>query len=117
MVATKKQKENLRPAKPGEVRNPKGRKKGTLNFKTIYNKILAGNTTVVINGRKVKKTRAEVIASLKVKAAMNQDLNPIDMLRAADSIENRVDGKPEQPISAPAHTPVYITFDKDDAEL
>jgi len=117
MVATEKQKKNLRPAKKGEVRNPRGRGKGVPNFKTIYEKLLKGEIKVKVSGRVVKRTRREAIAAMKIRDALNDSLNPIDRLRAADSIENRVEGKPEQPLSAVKVADVHITFDKDDADL
>jgi len=111
--------ENLKPAKPGEVRNPKGKPPGP-NFATVYESLLKGEIKVNVGGRNVKKTRRVAIAMMKIKDALDFKNNPVDRLRAADSIENRVDGKPFQPITGkegiPLEPPIINVFPVDGAE-
>ena len=101
-----KREKNLRPAKKGEVRNPRGKKRGQLNFKTIYGRMLQQQTEVIKNGRSYKKPAIEVICALKVKDALDSSNTATERLRAANAIEDRVDGKPFQPLTGSNGTPL-----------
>jgi hypothetical protein len=79
--------ENLIPAKKGEIRNPKGKPKGTKNLKTLIREVLDA-TDVQINGKKVKADYA-IVAKL-VQTALQGNLKAVEM------IHDRMEGKPTQ---------------------
>ena len=105
---------NLRPAKKGEVRNPKGKAKGIPNYQTIYGKILNGMMTVEQGGRKLKRTRREIMCMQGVKDSMDNKNTANERTRARESIESRIEGKPFLPITGkegiPLETPIINVF-------
>jgi hypothetical protein len=86
--------ENLIPAKKGEVRNPKGKPKGTKNFKTLYKRYLnmklkPGDSGFEIPyvSEETELTLKEMIVLRHIKKAIGKaDYKDIEM------IINRVDG-------------------------
>lgn len=83
-----KQNANLKPAKPGEVKNPKGRPVGSKNRKKFFEELL--NVRVVgkdLNGKIVELTAFEQIGVAIVSKAMDGDLS------AAKEILDSVFGK------------------------
>lgn len=100
--------ENLIPAKKGEVRNPKGKPKGTLNWSTVvkrllddeefYQKILATNKKSPEWLKYIPtKNAAHAIASAMMVKAMSGDKKAADWLRKTgfgDKVDVTTDGKP-----------------------
>jgi len=78
--------------KKGQSGNPKGKPKGTRNFKTILNEYLDKNVDFKdpVEKRKVKKSLREVVALSLLSKAVKGDLNAISQ------VMDRVDGKPVQ---------------------
>ncbi len=77
--------ENLKPAKKGEIRNPKGKEKGTLNFKTILKryldvKIKLDNKTPFNNAGEIVGTKDMVVLKL-LKLALEGNLNAIKLVK------------------------------------
>jgi hypothetical protein len=93
-------KEDLIPAKKGEIRNPKGKPKGTKNFKTLYKKYLALTMKPEESGFDIPFVDKDIKLSLKdmmilrhIKKAIGKaDYKDIEM------IINRVDGLLKQNI-------------------
>ena len=83
--------ENLIPAKKGEVRNPKGKPKGTKHWSTIVKQILEDEELFekIIEGKKnpkwinslPKKNGANAIVVAMVTKALQGDKNAADWLR------------------------------------
>ena len=69
--------ENLRPAKKGEVRNPKGKPKGTRNRSTIAREWLevAQYITNPITGEKEKLEQQDIMTLGIIKKARDGDVN------------------------------------------
>lgn len=88
----KKKYPNLKPCQPGEVRNTKGRGKGTLNFATIIRKWLGAKEEIMnpLSGKVQKLTQLDIMTLQQIKAARNGDL------QAFIALADRVDGKPVQ---------------------
>jgi hypothetical protein len=86
---------NLTPIKPGEVLNPKGRGKGTLNAKTIINKWLDAieEHTDPETGEVMKISNRDAIIKAQILKAKKGDT------WAFNSILDRTDGKPIQGIA------------------
>jgi len=84
--------QNLRPARPGEVRNPNGRPKGSMNLKTVFNKFLKIKepTTNPITKRACNLSQIEIMALAMIKEARNGNV------QAFNAIADRLEGKPEQ---------------------
>ena len=92
MAATEKQKENLKPVKPGEVRNPKGRPKGSQNLKTILEKWLSAKEKIKhpINGKEVNLSQLDIITLAQLKEARAGNVQSFNALM------DRFEGKPKQ---------------------
>ena len=69
--------ENLRPAKKGEVRNPKGKPKGTRNRSTIAREWLEGSQYITnpITGEKEKLEQQDIMTLGIIKKARDGDVN------------------------------------------
>jgi len=89
---------NLIPAKPGEIRNPKGRTKGVKNTATIIKKVL--NTKIQLDKHPLTKkfgakmTVREMITLAMVKAASEGNVT------AFNTLIERIDGKVPQKLQA-----------------
>jgi hypothetical protein len=85
----------LKPAKKGEVRNPKGRTKGSLNWSTVFKKFLDRKIEVADpdeDGKPVIMTRRDAIAlGLVIDATENAD--DVLRLKAAGMIFNLTEPK------------------------
>lgn len=84
---------NLKPVKPGEIRNPKGRGKGNLNTSTIIKKFLLSKELVPkdpITGKATKRTQLEIMCLTMIQEARNGSVP------AFNALLDRVDGKPVQ---------------------
>lgn len=94
--------DNLRPAKKGEVRNPKGKPKGTLNSKTILRRFLSleENIRNPVTGSDEKMSVLEVLYLKQIAKARNGDLpsfkEVVDRFegRAQQNVDVTSDGKP-----------------------
>lgn len=84
--------DNLIPAKKGEVRNPKGKPKGTKNFKTIIEEFLPVETDAVnpMSGKMEKLSVGQQIIIALLAKAKKGDVSAIKELL------DRIDGKAEQ---------------------
>lgn len=83
---------NLIPAKKGEVRNPKGKPKGTKNFKTIIKEFLDVETDAMnpMSGKLEKlSVGQQVVIALLAKAKKGD-------VPAIKELLDRIDGKAEQ---------------------
>lgn len=91
---TQKQLDNLRPAQPGEIRNPKGKPKGTLSAKTIIKKWLKGKEDITnpITKQKVKLTQLDIMVLKQIEKARKGDTN------AFNALLNRSEGMPKQQV-------------------
>jgi hypothetical protein len=78
----------IKPPQPGEVRNPKGGKKGP-SFKKIMRKMLAHTTDM----EGVKMTKKEKSVLLLIGDAIDEDLDPIVRMKALTTIMDRVEGQ------------------------
>ena len=103
------QNKHLKPIKPGEIRNPKGRPKGVLNYKTRLNIALDG---LALQFAEAHNTKYSAQIKAKKKKAMTSD--DIDImgdvfsqyvnkarngdLKAIDSLLDRTYGKAKQPV-------------------
>lgn len=92
MAVTQKQKQNLKPAKKGEVRNPKGRGKGTPNLKTVLKRWLF--TTEKVKNPYTKKdeelTQVDIMVMAQLGKARKGDTT------AFNALLDRFDGRPKQ---------------------
>lgn len=90
MAVNPKSIENLNPAKSGDIRNPKGKPKGTPNTKTVLKRLLS----VVITDRESgqKMTVHEQMLSSLLQKAKDGDR------RSIKEILDRFEGKPAQSI-------------------
>ena len=90
MAATEKQKANLIPPKKGEVRNPKGKPKGTLNSKTVIRKWLEMEEDITnpITKKKERMTQFDAISLAQLAKARNGNT------QSFNALVDRVDGKP-----------------------
>lgn len=95
MAATQKQKANLRPSKKGEVRNPKGKPKGTLNAATIIRRILAMEDKA-INPLTGKEERTSYLAQM-VHAQVNKAIKKEDT-QALKELLDRTEGRAITPV-------------------
>lgn len=83
MAATEKQKQNLQPAQPGEVRNPKGRGKGVKNRATILKGLLSLKQKAKhpLKGQKERLIPVEELIELAlIKKAMSGDVRAIELV-------------------------------------
>lgn len=95
-------------AEKGDVLNPKGRGKGTLNFKTIIERYLdiATKNANPITGEIGELTMREQIVLQLIAKALNGDLNAIkdlldrDMGKASESV--KLTGDQQQPVAITA---------------
>jgi len=115
--------ENIKPAKKGEVRNPKGKPKGTLNSKTIIRKWLemAAEETNPKTKRKVirrdkdgnPRTYLDAMVMAQIKKAVTKNDTA-----AFNALLDRLEGKPKQTtdITLPTGAVVMIGGQKVDDE-
>lgn len=108
MAATEKQKANLRPPKKGEIRNPKGKAKGTISAKVIIRKWLACQEKIKnpITQKDENVTILDTLTLAQISKARKGDV------AAFNALLDRVEGKPKQPLDIDADinfdTAVYI---------
>ena len=100
-------KEDLQPAQKGEVRNPKGKPKGTKNWKTIINEIVNvqidnKDENVFVKGKKI--TPQQIIIIQQVQKAMKGDT------KSAEVLMNRMDGYPKEDIKIDANVKTDLTI-------
>ena len=86
--------ENLKPIKPGEIRNPKGKKPGTKNIKTIIKKYLSQEIVRINPVTKLDENLT--IEEHMVLAAIANSMNGED--RPREDILNRYYGKPTESV-------------------
>ena len=106
MAVTKKQLENLVPAKKGEVRNPNGKPKGIPNAKTRYKRLLelVSKKDNPVTGEEEEFTQIELMDMAVFNKALKGDL------AAYREIMDRLEGKSTQNIASPdgSMTPTVI---------
>ena len=101
---------NLRPFKPGQSGNPKGKPKGTISLVSILKKKLSEMD------RGSRKTFAELFIQkyLLKKAIVDEDM------RIMKDVIDRIDGKPTRSIAGSTeHTPIIVIthLSKEETEL
>ena len=84
--------ENLKPAKKGEVRNPKGRPCGALGVKAQLKRLLKELDPDKID-------HGTPIAQALMQKAFGKGIKPETQLKAIDMIMDRMDGKASQHIT------------------
>ena len=86
--------ENLKPFKPGQSGNPKGKAKGTVSITTVLRNIIEKRMKVTdpITSREKKLKIKEILALSLVKKAMLGDV------RAMEAVLERLEGKAVQPV-------------------
>lgn len=94
MAVTKKQLANLKPPAKGEVRNPKGRGKGTLNHKTVLRKWLGLEEEIKnpVTGQKESLNQLDIITLAQLKEARKGNTH------AFKALLEHTYGKPKQVI-------------------
>lgn len=83
---------NLKPFQPGQIANPKGRGKGTLNSKTIIAKWLKVKQEVEhpVTKEKIKLTQLDIMVMKQIDKARNGSV------QAFDALLDRLEGRPRQ---------------------
>lgn len=96
-VVSEKSKKNLVRFKKGKSGNPKGKKKGTKDFKTILKEIMAVEleTTDPFTKKKCKISNRKSMMINLFSLAMKKT-NTLKDLRAIEAIMDRMEGKPVQ---------------------
>lgn len=86
--------DNLKPAQPGEVRNPKGKPKGTLAAKTVIKKWMSGKEVIMnpITRKPVKMNQLDIMVLKQIEKARKGDTN------AFNALMNRMEGMPKQQV-------------------
>jgi len=91
----------LKPAKPGEIRNPKGKPKGTKNMATVIREILDTKLTLkehpITKKAGVKMTVREMITLAMVKEAQQGNVSAYKEL--TDRLEGKVKDKLDLEVS------------------
>lgn len=95
----------------GETANPNGRPKGAESLKTIFNKILSGQTTIKEGGIKRKVTKYEALALRILQDALTH-ADPNVRLKAFNTIADRFEGKPKQEIEQSGKVTVGFDFEE-----
>lgn len=92
MAVTKKQLANLKPPKKGEIRNPKGRGKGTPNLKTVLRRWLQHGEVFEnpITKKKEDMSQMDIIVVAQLNKARKGDT------QAFNALLDRFQGKPKQ---------------------
>ena len=85
MANNPKAADNLKPAKKGEVRNPKGRPKGSKSAKTRAIEMLRALSSD-------KEPMTPIFAAI-IKVMSDEECKPSDILKAADMLMDRIEGK------------------------
>lgn len=65
---------------PGQSGNRKGRPKGSRNISIMLNEELAANVTVTLDGRRVKRTKGQIMVRQVVDKAAKGDLNAAKLI-------------------------------------
>lgn len=102
MAATEKQKANLKPPVKGEIRNPKGKPKGTLSAKTIIRKWLESQEKIKnpITQETVTVTVLDSMTLALIAKARKGDVS------AFNALLDRTEGKPTQPLANDVENPL-----------
>lgn len=100
--------ENIIPPKKGEVRNPKGKPKGTLNRATIAKQWLAAMESAKnpITGEDERLTQEDIITLAQIKKARKGDAN------AYKALMDSCYGRPAQTIDS-SNTNYNITWNEE----
>jgi len=95
--------ENLIPCKPGETANPNGRPKGKKSISTYMKLFIESGLDKLPNDKLRKQLEeqgfdcvAAALAFKKISLALSSSVKPDTQLRAMDSIEDRLEGRPIQ---------------------
>ena len=90
---------NLKPWKPGQSGNPKGRPRGRKNIRTILEETLYKPVTITENGRKRKAPAIEALFLSLLRKSLDGDMRAFEkltkqlpMLQAAMAADDAVEG-------------------------
>lgn len=98
---------NLKPFQKGVSGNPAGLPKGYVRSSTILNRLMKAKITVVnAQGKKERKPAGEVLLQKLVANAIDDRRTGHEQIKAVETILNRIEGKPLQPISYPEWIPI-----------
>ena len=102
---TEKQLKNLKPAKKGDVRNPSGKPKGTLNHKTILDRFLAleEKMTNPVTGEQEQFSQYEIIYLQLIGQARKGNL------KAMKELLDRYEGKAQQRVEINQTNEKHVT--------
>jgi len=108
---------NLKPWKKGQSGNPKGLPKGYIQTKTLITKLIMEKITVTEGMERTKKTRQEVLILKAFADALSDNNTARARTQARESLFNRLEGKPVQPIGAPLEPAVILNITPVEAML
>jgi hypothetical protein len=106
---------NVKPRwKKGESGNPAGMPKGYKQIGPVLTKFLNGTMTVEEAGKRLKRSRTEVMALTLINDAINPRNTASERTRACQAIMDRIEGRPVQPLGAAPKTAINITISPDE---
>jgi hypothetical protein len=112
-----KSRANLRrPIQKGEVLNPKGASPGP-TYKGILTKLGKGLITVEEAGKLKKLTRQEIACLQLFKDALDGRNTAAERTRAIQTIMDRLEGKPVQPLSTTSPTDIALIISSSENRL
>jgi Family of unknown function (DUF5681) len=94
--------------KRGQSGNPRGRPKGSINYKTRFHRIINEQVTVNENGRRKKSPKFDVAMRQVVNKAVTADFKALNLLRQLYQIFAREEDRAE---------PLVFVISKNDAKL
>ncbi|MDD4178857.1 MAG: DUF5681 domain-containing protein [Candidatus Margulisbacteria bacterium] len=107
---------NLRPYQKGQSGNPAGLPKGYVRASTFLNKFLQGKISVTEGGKVKKVTRHEAILLKAINDAIAAP-TARERTTARESIYNRIEGKPVQPIGSIVEPEIILQITPTEAKV
>lgn len=107
--------QNLKPFKKDDPRRHT-RTKGDETFKTLLNKMLRGVVVFGLEGKKKKMTRRQALILQLLSDATDKRNTAGERSKANEIVQNRVEGKPAQPISAAPGANVTLSINSTEKE-
>ena len=107
---------NLKPFQKGQSGSPAGLPKGNVRASTFLNRFLQGKIEVTEGGKVKKITRHEAILLKAINDAIAAP-TARERTNARESILNRIEGKPVQPIGSMPEPEVVLYLSPAEAKL